>query len=125
MLLASLAVEDCPTAVHSACKQGLLVSTGSGEFSLPSHLTCFWGPYLLHLSSQPGPVTEVDGAIATDFFTVLSLGQHYTEDQWLNVQTFSMLQKWLLCYGGKEMNTPNSGLNQRAADKGGFALPKR
>ncbi|XP_060116802.1 AP-5 complex subunit zeta-1 [Heteronotia binoei] len=48
---------------------------------------------------QPGPITEVDGTVATDFFTVLSVGQHYTEDQWLNMQAFSMLRKWLSCYG--------------------------
>ncbi|XP_027745247.1 AP-5 complex subunit zeta-1 isoform X3 [Empidonax traillii] len=58
-------------------------------------------------TKQPAPVTEVDGAIATDFFTVLSVGQHYTQDQWLNVQAFSMLRNWLLCYGGQEGKAPN------------------
>ncbi|XP_031462476.1 AP-5 complex subunit zeta-1 [Phasianus colchicus] len=80
---------------YASTQQGVAQPSG-GFFSNPR-------------TRQPGPVTEVDGAIATDFFTVLSLGQHYTEDQWLNMQTFSMLRKWLLCYGGKEMNTPNSG----------------
>ncbi|KAM6424332.1 AP-5 complex subunit zeta-1 isoform 2-T2 [Liasis olivaceus] len=57
---------------------------------------------------QPGPVTEVDGTVATDFFTVLSVGQNYTEDQWLNMQAFSMLRKWLLCYGSDGTSNPNS-----------------
>nr|XP_054401637.1 AP-5 complex subunit zeta-1 isoform X2 [Pongo abelii] len=48
---------------------------------------------------QPGPITEVDGAVATDFFTVLSTGHRFTEDQWLNVQAFSMLRAWLLHSG--------------------------
>lgn len=82
---------------------------GSVGFSLPSHLAFPWGSDLLHLLSQPAPITEVDGAVATDFFTVLSVAQHYTQDQWLNVQTFSMLRNWLLCYGGKELDTLNPG----------------
>ncbi|XP_039588159.1 AP-5 complex subunit zeta-1 isoform X3 [Passer montanus] len=60
-------------------------------------------------TKQPAPITEVDGAVATDFFTVLSVAQHYTQDQWLNVQAFSMLRNWLLCYGGKELDTLNPG----------------
>ncbi|NXJ08737.1 AP5Z1 protein, partial [Odontophorus gujanensis] len=80
---------------YASIQQGVAQPSG-GFFSNPR-------------TRQPGPVTEVDGAIATDFFTVLSLGQYYTEDQWLNMQAFSMLRKWLLCYGGKEMNTPNLG----------------
>ncbi|NXW78853.1 AP5Z1 protein, partial [Hirundo rustica] len=58
-------------------------------------------------TKQPAPITEMDGAVATDFFTVLSVAQHYTQDQWLNVQSFSMLRNWLLCYGGKELSTLN------------------
>lgn len=62
---------------------------------------------------QPGPILEVDGAIATDFFTVLSVGQYYTEDQWLNMQAFSMLRKWLLCYGSDGTAGQNSGKGWR------------
>ncbi|XP_067318134.1 AP-5 complex subunit zeta-1-like [Anolis sagrei] len=57
---------------------------------------------------QPGPIAEVDGTVATDFFTVLSVGQYYTEDQWLNMQAFSILRKWLLCYGSDGAAGPNS-----------------
>lgn len=79
-----------------------------------------WASDLLHLFSQPGPVTEVDGAVTTDFFTVLSVGQCYTQDQWLNMQAFSMLRKWLLCYGDKELKTPSSGTSWRAAGQSGL-----
>lgn len=78
---------------HASIQQGVTQSSGG-----------FFSPR----SRQPGPVTEVDGAVATDFFTVLSVGQCHTQDQWLNMQAFSMLRKWLLCYGGKKLKTPNS-----------------
>ncbi|NXC75983.1 AP5Z1 protein, partial [Anhinga anhinga] len=79
---------------YASIQQGVAQPSG-GFFSNPR-------------TRQPGPVAEMDGAIATDFFTVLSVGQYYTQDQWLNVQAFSMLRKWLLCYGGKGLKTPNS-----------------
>uniref|UniRef100_A0A8D0FLX7 Adaptor related protein complex 5 subunit zeta 1 n=1 Tax=Strix occidentalis caurina TaxID=311401 RepID=A0A8D0FLX7_STROC len=75
---------------YASIQQGVAQPSG-GFFSNPR-------------TRQPGPVTEMDGAIATDFFTVLSVGQYYTQDQWLNVQAFSMLRNWLLCYGSKGMD---------------------
>ncbi|NXF16725.1 AP5Z1 protein, partial [Rhodinocichla rosea] len=80
---------------YASIQQGMAQPSG-GFFSSPR-------------TKQPAPITEVDGAVATDFFTVLSVAQHYTQDQWLNVQTFSMLRNWLLCYGGKELDTLNPG----------------
>lgn len=49
-------------------------------------------------SRQPGPIAELDGTVSGDFFTVLCVGQGFTEDQWMNVYSFSMLRNWLLTY---------------------------
>ncbi|XP_039934720.1 AP-5 complex subunit zeta-1 isoform X2 [Hirundo rustica] len=78
---------------YASIQQGMAQPSG-GFFSSPR-------------TKQPAPITEMDGAVATDFFTVLSVAQHYTQDQWLNMQSFSMLRNWLLCYGGKELSTLN------------------
>lgn len=51
----------------------------------------------------------MDGAVASDFFTVLSTGQHFTEDQWVNMQAFSMLRKWLLHSGPEDPGSPDAG----------------
>ncbi|XP_029294346.1 AP-5 complex subunit zeta-1 isoform X4 [Cottoperca gobio] len=61
-------------------------STSSGGF--------FTGPR----SRQPVPTAELDGTVSGDFFTVLCVGQGFTEDQWMNVYSFSMLRHWLLTY---------------------------
>lgn len=54
-------------------------------------------------------MTEVDGAVAGDFFTVLCVGQSYTEDQWMNMYTFSMLKSWLLTYDTEGTSNTDSG----------------
>ncbi|XP_054606681.1 AP-5 complex subunit zeta-1 isoform X1 [Nothobranchius furzeri] len=49
-------------------------------------------------SRQPLPIAELDGSVSGDFFTVLCVGQGFTEDQWMNVYAFSMLRHWLLTH---------------------------
>ncbi|EDL19100.1 KIAA0415 protein, partial [Mus musculus] len=78
---------------YASIQQGLPYS--GGFFSTPR-------------TRQPGPITEVDGAVASDFFTVLSTGQHFTEDQWVNMQAFSMLRKWLLHSGPEDPCSPDA-----------------
>ncbi|NXD01265.1 AP5Z1 protein, partial [Certhia familiaris] len=92
---------------YASIQQGMAQPSG-GFFSSPR-------------TKQPAPITEVDGAVATDFFTVLSVAQHYTQDQWLNVQTFSMLKNWLLCYGGKKLDTLNPG-DKAGMDRSGTSM---
>ncbi|XP_033282571.2 AP-5 complex subunit zeta-1 isoform X2 [Orcinus orca] len=79
---------------YASVQQAVAHSSG-GFFSTPR-------------ARQLGPVTEVDGAVATDFFTVLSTGQRFTEDQWLNVQAFSMLRAWLLDSGPGGSSAPDA-----------------
>lgn len=63
---------------------------------------------------QPPPITELDGTVSGDFFTVLCVGQGFTEDQWMNVYSFSMLRHWLLTYhsvsnGNSTVDTGKAG----------------
>ncbi|XP_062387364.1 AP-5 complex subunit zeta-1 isoform X2 [Sardina pilchardus] len=69
---------------YASIQQGATMSSG-GFFSGPR-------------TRQPVPVTEVDGAVAGDFFTVLCVGRSFGEDQWMNMYAFSMIRKWLLTY---------------------------
>ncbi|XP_043567843.1 AP-5 complex subunit zeta-1 isoform X2 [Chiloscyllium plagiosum] len=68
------------------------------------------GGFFSPRSRQPASILEVDGAVAGDFFTLLSIGHYYTEDQWLNMHSFSMIRKWLQCFGA-------SGFNSNDADE--------
>ncbi|XP_038123258.1 AP-5 complex subunit zeta-1 isoform X1 [Cyprinodon tularosa] len=56
-------------------------------------------------SRQPLPTAELDGSVSGDFFTVLCVGQGFTEDQWMNVYSFSMLRRWLLTYHSGSSST--------------------
>ncbi|XP_004617302.2 AP-5 complex subunit zeta-1 isoform X1 [Sorex araneus] len=53
------------------------------------------GGFFTPRTRQPGSLAEVDGALATDFFTVLCSGRSFPEDQRLSVQAFSLLRSWL------------------------------
>ncbi|XP_068193147.1 AP-5 complex subunit zeta-1 isoform X2 [Antennarius striatus] len=66
------------------------ITQGSGS----SSSGFFTGPR----SRQPAPIAELDGTVSGDFFTVLCVGQGFTDDQWMNVYSFSMLRHWLLTY---------------------------
>jgi AP-5 complex subunit zeta-1 len=55
----------------------------------------FAGRALFSGSKQLTPVKEIDGTVARDFFTVLTVGQFYSIDQLLNVRSFSILRRWL------------------------------
>ena len=48
----------------------------------------------MHIFILP-QVTEIDGALCQDFFTVLNLSQYYGEDHMLNLHSFSVLRSLL------------------------------
>ncbi|XP_058509817.1 AP-5 complex subunit zeta-1 isoform X1 [Solea solea] len=77
---------------YASITQG--VGASSGGF--------FTGPR----SRQPVPIAELDGTVSGDFFTVLCVGQGFTEDQWMNVFSFSMLRHWLLTYHSVPSGVP-------------------
>ncbi|XP_050391533.1 AP-5 complex subunit zeta-1 [Patella vulgata] len=54
-------------------------------------------PYTINpfRKDQTNVVNEVDGTPSQNFFTLLNIGQYYTEDQLMNIYSFSMLYKWL------------------------------
>ncbi|XP_066530479.1 AP-5 complex subunit zeta-1 isoform X2 [Hoplias malabaricus] len=79
---------------YASVHQGASLSSG-GFFTSPR-------------TRQPAPMTEVDGAVAGDFFTVLCVGQSYTEDQWMNMYAFSMIKNWLLTYDTEGTTNPDS-----------------
>ncbi|GAM28515.1 hypothetical protein SAMD00019534_116910 [Acytostelium subglobosum LB1] len=53
------------------------------------------GFFKIGSSSTAAPVTELDGSVSIEFFTVLNNAQVYTEDQSFNIYSFSLLYSWL------------------------------
>lgn len=70
-------------------------------------------------SRQPGPIAELDGTVSGDFFTVLCVSQGFSEDQWMNVHSFSMLRHWLLTYhSATEGNANGADTDDRSEMEG-------
>ncbi|XP_042171776.1 AP-5 complex subunit zeta-1 isoform X3 [Oncorhynchus tshawytscha] len=69
---------------YASVQQGGVASSGG----------FFTGPRI----RQPGPVVELDGCVCGDFFTVLCVSQAFSDDQWMNLYSFSLLRHWLITY---------------------------
>lgn len=81
-----------------------------GSTLIESNLGSVWK---LNISATPEPVTEIDGSIAREFFTILNNAQPYTEDQCYNVFTFSALHSWLNSLYNPENQRKGLGLRQQ------------
>ncbi|XP_067088922.1 AP-5 complex subunit zeta-1 isoform X2 [Osmerus mordax] len=84
---------------YATAQQGTVVSSGG----------FFTGPR----SRQPGPIAELDGSVSGDFFTVLCVSQAFSEDQWMNVHSFSMLRHCLLTFH----SVTDGNMSQDAEDR--------
>ncbi|KAM5125101.1 AP-5 complex subunit zeta-1-like [Mantella aurantiaca] len=113
--LCRLLESRAPGALRAALPAAVRVSAAAPE-SLPeegadavSKRMADWLRYAAHPQGGSGffsgpkpqqpPACEVDGAASADFFTVLSGVPKPSEEQWMNVQAFSVLRRWLLRYG--------------------------
>ena len=72
------------------------------------------------------PVTELDGTISRESFTILNNAGTYTEDQQYNIYTFSSIYSWLLhLYKNKtsvEGSTSTSDLSSLQSSGGTLTL---
>ncbi|XP_038068818.1 AP-5 complex subunit zeta-1-like [Patiria miniata] len=59
-------------------------------------------------SKKADQVTEIDGTTCQDFFTLLNLSHYYSQDQLLNLHSFSCLRQWLLSAHFSDATTPSS-----------------
>lgn len=73
------------------------VNSTASDWLMNASLYQLPNPYTINpfKKDQAPVVNEVDGTPSRNFFTVLNIGQYYTNDQFLNIYSFSMLYKWL------------------------------
>ncbi|KAK3090624.1 hypothetical protein FSP39_013238 [Pinctada imbricata] len=77
------------------------VNSSVSDWLMNTSLYQLPNPYTINpfKKDQNQLVNEIDGTSSRNFFTVLNIGQYYTDDQFLNIFTFSMLYKWIYhCY---------------------------
>ncbi|KAL0992492.1 hypothetical protein UPYG_G00094000 [Umbra pygmaea] len=78
---------------YASVQQG--VSSSGGFFSSPR-------------IRQLGTVAELDGSVCGDFFTVLCVSPSFSEDQWMNLYSFSLLRHWLITYHSGNEGNPST-----------------
>ncbi|KAL8593193.1 hypothetical protein ACOMHN_009848 [Nucella lapillus] len=113
--------------VGLSCLHGVLQQEHIGE---TSEQLCTWlmnsSVYQAHNHSSINPfrkdednqVTEIDGTPCRNFFTVLNIGQYYTDDQYLNIYSFSMLYKWLYHCSHAQLPTISQSPKDDSASSG-------
>ncbi|XP_060578287.1 AP-5 complex subunit zeta-1-like [Ruditapes philippinarum] len=73
---------------------------------------------------QKNMVTEIDGAPSNNFFTILSIGQYYTDDQLANIFCYSMLYQWIKhsydALSSQETDVLEEGIQSELEVSGGF-----
>ncbi|XP_054615480.1 AP-5 complex subunit zeta-1 isoform X2 [Dunckerocampus dactyliophorus] len=89
---------DCLTEDHVTLLSKKLVDWLRYASTMQGGGASSGGFFTGHRSRQPLPIAELDGTVSGDFFTVLCVGQGFTDDQWMNVYSFSMLRHWLLTF---------------------------
>lgn len=73
---------------------------------------------VLKLTKQE-PITEIDGSIAREFFTILNNAQSYTDDQLYNIFAFSGLYSWLSSLYGNPSNSIDRKFIQHSGGSSG------
>ncbi|EFA85102.1 hypothetical protein PPL_02099 [Heterostelium album PN500] len=84
------------------------------------------GFFKIGASTGASPVTELDGSVSIEFFTVLNNAQVYTEDQSFNIYSFSLLYTWLTnLYNPNNNNNNNNNSGNKLNSESPPVTPRQ